>query len=154
MNAKYMHMHESISRTQNIVINIEKLRDTLEKHKNHLIAHFDQEKVDVTGTPNVVSNDGSKVIPGSDIILLCAPAYAHSGYLNVINKYHAACNDSKCNKKLIIASFPSSSGLEFEVSKKLRNYSKGNIILCNCLTLPWACRYEEYGTLVEILGIM
>ena len=148
------HAHTQTKKTnvEHTQKKIDELGENIKKNGGYIDGKFTQEKVVIRATPNVVSSDACKVIPGCDIIILCMPAYSHSKYLKEINKHHESCNDPKSNKKLIIASFPCSAGLEFEISC-LNNYNKGNIILASCLILPWACRYEKYGTLVEILGV-
>ena len=122
-----------------------RISKTLNKNDGYLQGVFVQENALVYGKPNIVSNDASKVIPDSDIIVLCVPAYSHTQYLKEINKHMSP------NKKSIIAAFPSACGLEFAFRKLITNWE--NTVLFNCLTLPWACRTTEYGSKVEILGI-
>ena len=133
----------------------EKLNNIVSDNNGYVSARFKGRNDSIIkGKPNIISKDGSKVIPNSDIIILCVPAFAHSQYLDEINKHHEICNgtNKNKNKKLIIGAFPSACGLEFAFLKKLNNI-ENNIILCNATTLPWACRIEEYGKSVEILGL-
>ena len=133
----------------------DKINGEIAKNDGYIKGVYCQENVLVYGKPNIVSKNPSKVIPGSDIIVLCVPAFAHTQYLEAINAYHEICskneNISKNGKKLIIAAFPGASGLEFSFLKSINNHS--NVVLFNCLTLPWACRFVEYGKSVEISGI-
>ena len=133
----------------------DKINGELAKNDGYIKGVFSQENALVYGKPNIVSKDPSKVIPGSDMIVLCVPAFAHTQYLEAINAHHEICskdeNIASKGKKLIIASFPSACGLEFAFLKLINNNS--NVVLFNCLTLPWACRFLEYGKSVEILGI-
>ena len=46
-----------------------------------------------------VSNDASKLIPNSDVCILCLPAYAHRYYLDAIRNYHEICNEQQNQKQ-------------------------------------------------------
>ena len=198
----------------------QRINNKLSKNNGYLTAHFKQSNMKIQVKPDLVTNDASKAIPNSDIIILCVPAFAHGIYLNAIKKYHNIANPNLHNesnhdndnsndssnsnsteaekqdvdihlgvnsvssnkKTLIIAAFPSQSGLEFlflktffgstggkstsnvnqmckDDSNGRNNGNSGNsgnngqIVLFSCLTLPWACRIDEYGELVEILAL-
>ena len=90
------------------------------------------------GIPVAVSCDPAVVIPGSDMVILVLPAFAHKSVLTAMQPHLQA--------GVVIGAMPARSGFEF-VSGTIHN---GTVF--GVQTLPWACRIIEYGKKVEILG--
>ena len=118
----------------------DRINQGLSKNNGFLEGHFKQENVVIRHGGSInVSKDGSKLIPNSDICLLCVPAFAHRYYLDAIRKYHEICNNKNSKRNLLVVGFPCSSGLDIEFASKLGQF-KDQIGLFCCRTLPWACR--------------
>ena len=97
----------------------------------------------VRGAARRVSGDPAEVIPGSQIILLALPAFAHGATLSQI----AAHLDDGA----MIGVLPARSGFEY-VARDLFPSSKLPYTFFGLQTLPWACRIVTYGREVDILG--
>lgn len=98
---------------------------------------------EVKAKPSQVTKDASKAIPGSDIIILCVPAFAHEQYFRAIEPY--------VQPNTIIIGLPGQPGFEFQCFSIL----KQKVSQCAVLSfesLPWACRILRFGELVESLG--
>jgi ketopantoate reductase len=97
------------------------------------------DKSEITTELNIITSDASEVIPDSSIIFIIVPAFAHENVLRNISKY--------ITENSLIVTIPTRSGFEFEATNIL---PKCNII--GLQTLPWACRIEEFGKKVNIIG--
>ncbi|GAB4433918.1 MAG: hypothetical protein Kow0031_15570 [Anaerolineae bacterium] len=96
----------------------------------------------VTGRPRRVSANPAEVIPGSQLVLLALPAFAHGGTLQVIAPY--------LQPDAAIGALPSRSGFDYQARAILADASP--VRLFGLQTLPWACRITRYGESVEVLG--
>ncbi|KAL4235529.1 hypothetical protein ACF0H5_003926 [Mactra antiquata] len=90
-----------------------------------------------------VTKEVKSVIPDSDLVVICVPAYTHNIYMNLISPY--------LNKNCPIVGMPGQPGFEYEALTILKEHGKTNTIM-SIETMPWACRIIKYGECVEVLG--
>ena len=98
--------------------------------------------VNIKAKPFRVSKKPADVVPGSDIVIVTVPAFAHEQYLKAIKDH--------VTDGVYIVGFPGQAGFEFG-AKGILGDIKYNLM--NFETLPWACRIKEYGKHAEVLGI-
>jgi hypothetical protein len=96
-----------------------------------------------TGHPRCISANPEEVIPGSELILLALPTFAHGSTLRAIAGY---LDPNSC-----IGVFPARGGFDYQVHNILDIAGLG-LSFFGLQTLPWACRSASYGQEVEILG--
>ncbi len=113
-----------------------------------------------TGRPHRVSADPVEVMPGSGLVLLAVPAFAHELILHDIAPY--------LDENAWVGALPARGGFDWCATEVRRSRgareqgsrgaevqgSKGELFLVvfGLQTLPWACRLTTYGQEVEILG--
>ncbi|MBS1251685.1 MAG: Opine dehydrogenase [Anaerolineales bacterium] len=105
----------------------------------------------LVGQPARISADPAKVVPGSQLVLLALPAFAHEIMLRDI-ALHLGDN-------VWIGALPARGGFDWCVEDVLSSgeLTSAPLPLCpsalfGLQTLPWACRLTRYGQEVEILG--
>lgn len=96
----------------------------------------------VTGQPRRISPDPAEVIPGSELVLLALPAFAHGHTLTTIAPYLDA--------GAAVGALPARGGFDFQ-ARAMFNQQPA-LRLFGLQTLPWACRITSYGQAVEVLG--
>ena len=94
----------------------------------------------VTGCPRRISSNPDEVIPGSELVLLALPAFAHGATLQTIAPY--------LDTGAVVGALPARSGFDYQVQAILNRRPR----LFGLQTLPWACRITAYGQTVEVLG--
>jgi hypothetical protein len=96
------------------------------------------------GQPQVISNNPRTAIEGSEIVLLALPAFAHESILKQIADY--------IMPGAWVGALPSRGGFDlcaYEIfQERLPEFS-----IFGFQTLPWACRIQEFGKEVSILGV-
>lgn len=97
----------------------------------------------LAGRPQQVSDDPSAVVPGSRLVLLALPAFAHEIILKDIAPF--------LDDGVWVGALPARGGFDWAARDVLDN-GKRSVILFGLQTLPWACRIREYGREVVILG--
>ncbi len=97
----------------------------------------------LAGHPHRVSDDPSAVVPGSQLVLLALPAFAHEIILKDIAPF--------LDDGVWVGALPARGGFDWAARDVLDN-GKRSVILFGLQTLPWACRIREYGREVTILG--
>ena len=107
------------------------------------VINKDDSVSEVKSKPAVVSKDPSAVIPGSDILILIVPAFAHEEYLKAVAPH--------IDKKTVIVGLPGQPGFEYQCMSILGDIST-QITFMSFETLPWACRITEFGLKVDVLG--
>jgi len=95
--------------------------------------------------PHRISADPAKVIPGSQVVLLVLPAFAHEATLRQI----APCLD----RNAWVGAIPARGGFDYCAVPILQERGREDVTLFGLQTLPWACRIEEYGRKVHVLGV-
>jgi hypothetical protein len=93
------------------------------------------------GHARCISANPAEVIPGSKLVLLALPAFAHDITLRAIAPFLEA--------SVIVGALPARSGFDFAAHSIL---AERDLTLFGLQTLPWACRIVTYGQAVEILG--
>jgi hypothetical protein len=96
----------------------------------------------ITGHPRRVSADPGQVIPGSRLVLLALPAFAHGDTLRAIAPFLEAGT--------AVGALPARSGFDYQARALLADAPA--VRLFGLQTLPWACRITTYGQSVEVLG--
>lgn len=103
----------------------------------------------ITGTASKVrsiSSDPAQVIPGADIVMIVAPAFAHAAILNRINPY--------LKDDALIGSIPTRGGFEFETTNIVSGIEPlGRRKIFGLQTLPWYTRIQETGKHVNFGAI-
>ncbi len=95
------------------------------------------------GRPHRVSADPSQVVPGSRLVMLALPAFAHEIVLRDIAPY--------LDEGAWVGALPARGGFDWCAFDVLGE--KGSsLILFGLQTLPWACRLRTYGEEVALLG--
>ena len=97
----------------------------------------------VKGLPYHISVDPAEVIPGSELVLLALPAFAHGEMLQAIAPYLEA--------DAAVGALPARGGFDYQ-ARTILNPESRPLQLFGLQTLPWACRIVEYGKCVEVLG--
>jgi hypothetical protein len=100
-----------------------------------------QQGTAITGQARRISADPAQVIPGSTLVLLAVPAFAHGSLLSAIAGF--------LEPEATLGAVPARSGFDYVVQSALAGR---NLTFFGLQTLPWACRIVSYGQVVEILG--
>jgi hypothetical protein len=98
---------------------------------------------EVLGQPAAVSRDLDQAVRGSQLILLALPAFAHEHILRQIVDY--------LSPGAWVGALPARAGFDICAREVLKERFS-QITLFGLQTLPWACRIQEYGGRVSILG--
>jgi hypothetical protein len=96
----------------------------------------------IVSKPADVTNDPS-VAKQADIIILAVPSFAHGEYFEKFAPY--------MKPGTIVGVMPARSGGDILFASKLGEKSK-DMIFVGFETLPWACRFSEWGKKATILG--
>ena len=89
------------------------------------------------GKLNIATDEAAKVIPNSDIIILCMPVHKYREALNKIAKY--------ISPNTIIGAIYGQGGFNFMVDEIKNKYNLSNITTFAIGLIPWICRTKEYG---------
>ncbi|CAK9030582.1 unnamed protein product [Durusdinium trenchii] len=92
--------------------------------------------------PKDITNDPS-VAKDADVILLVVPSFAHGEYFEKFAPH--------MKPGTIVATMPARSGGDILFASKLGDKAK-DMIFCGFETLPWACRFTEWGKKATVLG--
>jgi hypothetical protein len=95
------------------------------------------------GRPQAVSCDPAQVLPGSQLVLLALPAFAHQAVLGQIAPY--------LEEGTWLGAIPARGAFDLCAWEALGEKSF-SLTLFGLQSLPWACRITEYGRRVKILG--
>jgi hypothetical protein len=95
------------------------------------------------GRPHQVSVDPATVIPGSRLVLLALPAFAHESTLRAIAPH--------LEDGAWVGVLPARGGFYWGARHALGD-KKDRVTIFGLQTLPWACRIQQYGREVTILG--
>jgi hypothetical protein len=92
----------------------------------------------------VISDDPAKVVPGCQVILFALPTDRHEIYFKKMLPY--------IRPGMMIGSMPGESGFDLCLRDILGEELSSTLTLFSLETLPWACRIEEFGKCVKVLG--
>jgi hypothetical protein len=101
--------------------------------------------VQAQAQPHRISANPAMVIPNSDVVLLVLPAFAHESTLRQITPY--------LKPGARVGAIPARGGFDYCAASILQEANREDIVLFGLQTLPWACRIEEYGRRVHVLGV-
>jgi hypothetical protein len=119
----------------------ERLRAGVEAHSG-LEVHG---AVQAKARPRRVSADPAEVIPGSEVVVLVLPAFAHEATLRQIAPF--------LEERAWVGAIPARGGFDYCAARILAELCRPDVRLFGLQTLPWACRIEKYGTTVHVLGV-
>jgi hypothetical protein len=85
------------------------------------------------------------VIPGSDVVVLVLPAFAHESTLREVAPF--------LDEGAWVGSMPARGGFDYCAAHVLAEQGRDDVGLFGLQTLPWACRIREYGQVVHVLGV-
>jgi hypothetical protein len=101
--------------------------------------------VQAQARPHRVSADPAEVIPGSELVVLVLPAFAHEATLRQIAPF--------LDKSAWVGAIPARGGFDYCAAHVLAGMGRPDVRLFGLQTLPWACRIEQYGQVVHVLGV-
>jgi opine dehydrogenase len=101
--------------------------------------------VQAKARPRRVAADPAAVIPGSAVVVLVLPAFAHEGTLRQIVPF--------LDEGAWVGAMPARGGFDYCAVQVLREQGREDVRLFGLQTLPWACRIQEYGQIVHVLGV-
>jgi hypothetical protein len=93
----------------------------------------------------LISADPAQVIPGSEVVVIVLPAFAHESTLRQIA--------SHLDARAWIGALPARGGFDYCAAWVLAELGRTDVRLFGLQTLPWACRIKEYGQIVHVLGV-
>jgi hypothetical protein len=94
--------------------------------------------------PRRVAADPAAVIPGSDVVMLVLPAFAHEPTLRQIVPF--------LREGAWVGAMPARGGFDYCAARVLGEHNRQDVRLFGLQTLPWACRVQEYGRVIHVLG--
>jgi hypothetical protein len=95
------------------------------------------------GSPQLVSRCASEAVTGSNLVILALPAFAHQAVLEEIAPYLAP--------DAWVGALPARGGFDLGARAALGALA-GQGAIFGFQTLPWACRIQQYGREVVVLG--
>jgi hypothetical protein len=101
--------------------------------------------VSAEARPRHVSADPAEVVPGSRVVVLVLPAFAHERTLQQIVPF--------LDEGAWVGAMPARGGFDYAAARVLREHGREDVVLFGLQTLPWACRIREYGQVVHVLGV-
>ena len=101
--------------------------------------------VQAMARPRHVSPDPAQVIPGSQMVVLVLPAFAHEATLRQIALF--------LDQDAWVGAIPARGGFDYCAAWALARQGRPDVRLFGLQTLPWACRIETYGQAVHVLGV-
>ncbi len=100
--------------------------------------------VQARARPRRISADPAAVIPGSGVVVLVLPAFAHESTLRQIAPF--------LDEGAWVGAMPARGGFDYCSVRVLQESGRDDVRLFGLQTLPWACRIKEYGQAVHVLG--
>mmetsp|Transcript_21671 Transcript_21671/g.60153 ORF Transcript_21671/g.60153 Transcript_21671/m.60153 type:complete len:412 (-) Transcript_21671:3198-4433(-) len=104
------------------------------------------------GKANVISSNAAEVVPGCSMILFALPTDRHEVYLKSMRHFLQQQQEHEGSIPLMIGSMPGEGGFDLCVRNTLGPEIASKSILFSLETLPWACRVEQFGRFVRVLG--
>ena len=101
--------------------------------------------VEAIGLPRRASARAEEVIPGSELVVLVLPAFAHEATLHAVVPF--------LDEGAAIGAMPARGGLDFCAARALEALDRPDVTVFGLQTLPWACRIQAYGRTVHVLGV-
>ena len=95
--------------------------------------------------PRRVSADPAAVIPGSELVVLVLPAFAHEVTLRQIAPF--------LDRGAWVGAIPARGGFDYCAAHVFAEIDRLDVQIFGLQTLPWACRIEQYGQVIHVLGV-
>jgi len=92
----------------------------------------------------MISRHAGEVVPGSQLVILALPAFAHEISLQAIAPY--------LEPGAWVGALPARGGFDLCVYDILKEHFSDGVIF-GLQTLPWACRIQHYGRQAVVLGV-
>jgi hypothetical protein len=108
-------------------------------------AHPGTGAVQAKARPRRVAADPAAVIPGSAVVVLVLPAFAHESTLRQIVPF--------LDEGAWVGAMPARGGFDYCAARVLAEQGRQDVRLFGLQTLPWACRIQDYGQIVQVLGV-
>lgn len=98
------------------------------------------------GKPSVISADPAEAVPGAEVIVIIAPAYAHEPILKQMQPH--------VSPGTFLGAIPAPGCFDLLAKHTLgpQFIQDNDITIFGGSSLPWACRTTEYGQSVSLLG--
>lgn len=96
----------------------------------------------LVGRPAIITDDPHEAGTDAEGVLLALPAFAHELVLQMLAPF--------LPRSALIIALPARSGFEWMARSVLADH-EGTV--AGLQTLPWACRIDEWGRRVEVLGV-
>jgi len=124
----------------------ERWNKELEKNGKMVLTKAEHDKTSsvIEGKPTLITKDPAEAVPGSDVIFLPLPAFAHQGYLEAIAPH--------VSDGATIVGMPQYPGFMWLLKKVLGEEKAAKVKLVGSDTLPWAARLTSYGATAEVIG--
>ncbi len=101
--------------------------------------------VDAAAQPRLSSADPAAVIPGSQLVVLVLPAFAHEETLRQVVPH--------LDRDAWVGAIPARGGFDYCAAAILAEIGREDVKLFGLQTLPWACRIQTFGRRVHVLGV-
>ena len=95
--------------------------------------------------PQLVTCDPARAAENVDMVIMVLPAFAHGRILTQLAPY--------LPERVKVGAMPSRSGFKYQAWRILTDLGPKEFTVFGLQTLPWACRLQEPGGEVQILGI-
>lgn len=99
---------------------------------------------DTLGKADNISSNPALVVPGCNLILFALPTDRHELYLRAMLPY--------IEEGTIIGAMPGEGGFDICVRDVLGSALADKCTFFSTETLPWACRIQKFGQVVQVLG--
>ena len=122
--------------------------DEARRLQSGILAHGGLETVgavQIKSSPRRISANPADVIPGSDLVVLVLPAFAHESTLRQIAPF--------LDLDGWVGAVPARGGFDYCAARVLQEQGREGVGLFGLQTLPWACRIRQYGQAVHVLGV-
>ncbi|KAL9952978.1 hypothetical protein ACROYT_G040312 [Oculina patagonica] len=102
-----------------------------------------KEPTSIKSKPALVTKNPEDAMRDVDIVVFMLPAFAHQVFLETLKPY--------IKPGTIIVGLPGKAGFNFQIRHVLGETGRQCTIM-NFESLPWACRFTEFGVKCEVLG--
>jgi len=99
------------------------------------------------GQLHISTSDPKKVIPLSDIIILCMPVYQYRSALENISKF---INE---DREVYIGTIYGQGGFNWMINEIKQTHKLNKLITFSIGLIPWICRIKEYGKTGIMYGV-
>jgi len=123
----------------------EQIQQGIAEQDGYMIANFASHNTPsgiIKGKPTVVSKDAKDVISDADVIIMPLPSFAYPSTLEGIKPY--------LKEGQIICVTPGQGGFDWFAKDILGEELLNKITICGIMPMPFNCRIETFGKLVNV----